>query len=254
MSETVRDPRRKLEASRTSRTSHMSLHCNKAGLTDRGNTSIVLPRVTFSLTDASHDSQGANWNFDGVGGVTNIPQGGWRLSDLLSPVSAERSSLTVESDNDSLPIISAPLPAEANKDLLPGAKGSSTGPTRGKPVPKPAKKRLNAKSVANQTEAAAAQSTPGDSEPSAATTKPSSNDTPMFEVIGPTNVDKVDSAVRTKRVPIKSRRNELADAIGTDGVSFLAGKENTDLEASSASKRPALNDVPSAPKKKRAKA
>ncbi|KAG2138232.1 hypothetical protein BD769DRAFT_1663808 [Suillus cothurnatus] len=211
---------------------------------------------TFSLTDASHDSQGTNWNFDGVGGVTNIPQGGWRLSDLLSPVSAECSSLTVESDNDSLPIISAPLPAEANKDLLPGAKGSSTGPTHGKPVPKPAKKclRVNAKSVANQTEAAAAQSTPGDSKPSAATTKPSSNDTPMFEVIGPANVDKVDSAVRTKRVPIKSRRNELADAIGTDGVSFLAGKENTDLEASSASKRPALNDVPSAPKKKRAKA
>ncbi|KAG2052901.1 hypothetical protein BDR06DRAFT_1009034 [Suillus hirtellus] len=209
---------------------------------------------TFSLTDASHDSQGANWNFDGVGGVTNIPQGGWRLSDLLSPVSAEHSSLTVESDNDSLPIISAPLPAEANKDLLPGAKGSSTGPTHGKPVPKPAKKCLNAKSVANQTEAAAAQSTPGDSKPSAATTKPSSNDTPMFEVIGPANVDKVDSAVHTKRVPIKSRRNELADAIGTDGVSFLAGKENTDLEASSVSKRPALNDVPSAPKKKRAKA
>jgi hypothetical protein len=66
-------------------------------------------------------------------------------------------------------------------------------------------------------------------------------------VVSPVNID---STVCNKCVPKKSRHNKAADAIGIDGVSFLAGKENSHLDAEAASslKRPAQNEVLSAPK------
>jgi hypothetical protein len=74
----------------------------------------------------------------------------------------------------------------------------------------------------------------------------------MIKVTGPANANAMDSAVHIKRVLIKSRWNELLDAIGTDGVSFLVGRENHDIgldtEALSSLKRPTQNEVPSAPK------
>ncbi|KAG1836258.1 hypothetical protein C8R48DRAFT_782984 [Suillus tomentosus] len=92
----------------------------------------------------------------------------------------------------------------------------------------------------------------------AAATKTLSNPIAMIKVTGPANANAMDSAVHIKRVLIKSRWNELLDAIGTDGVSFLVGRENHDIgldtEALSSLKRPTQNEVPSAPKKKRTKA
>ncbi|KAG1727863.1 hypothetical protein EDB19DRAFT_1913986 [Suillus lakei] len=65
----------------------------------------------------------------------------------------------------------------------------------------------------------------------------------------------LDTEVRRKRVSIKSRCNDLADAIGTNGVSFYAGKENLlEAEAPRLLKRPAQSEASSAPKKKRTKA
>jgi hypothetical protein len=59
----------------------------------------------------------------------------------------------------------------------------------------------------------------------------------------------VDTEVRRKHVSIKSRHNDLADAIGTNGVSFLSGKENVlEVEAPSSLKRPGQSEAPSAPK------
>lgn len=59
----------------------------------------------------------------------------------------------------------------------------------------------------------------------------------------------LDTEVCRKRVPIKSRRNDLADAIGTNGVSFYAGKENLlEAEAPRLLKRPAQSEASSAPK------
>ncbi|KAG1745615.1 hypothetical protein EDB19DRAFT_1906130 [Suillus lakei] len=64
----------------------------------------------------------------------------------------------------------------------------------------------------------------------------------------------LDTEVRRKRVPIKSRCNDLADAIGTNGVSFYAGKENLlEAEAPRLLKRPAQSEASSAPKKKQTK-
>jgi hypothetical protein len=43
--------------------------------------------------------------------------------------------------------------------------------------------------------------------------------------------------------------NDLADAIGTNGVSFLSGKENVlEVEAPSSLKQPGQSEAPSAPK------
>jgi hypothetical protein len=50
-------------------------------------------------------------------------------------------------------------------------------------------------------------------------------------VVSPVNID---STVHNKCVPKKSRCNKAADAIGTDGISFLTGKENSHLDAEAA--------------------
>ncbi|KAG1802818.1 uncharacterized protein HD556DRAFT_1437884 [Suillus plorans] len=189
--------------------------------TDYAGFGVITP--TFSLTDAPHDLQDANWNFDGVGlpsigGVAGTPHGGWRLSDLLSPISAERSSLAAKTNHDSLPVFPTPLPAATDKDSLPvlpspvvppGTSDIShpligkagVDPTRVKPVPKPGKKCLNAKSITNKTKAATAKPAPIPKD-SAAATKILSNPIAMIEVTGPANANAMDSAVRIKRVPM----------------------------------------------------
>ncbi|KAG1775066.1 hypothetical protein EV702DRAFT_1199663 [Suillus placidus] len=78
---------------------------------------------------------------------------------------------------------------------------------------------------------------------------------PVTNVTSATMMNRtVDTNVHRKCVPIKSRCNNLADAIETNGVSFLTGKENvSEEEAPSSLKRPGQSEASSAPQKKRAK-
>ncbi|KAG1792558.1 hypothetical protein EV424DRAFT_1354442 [Suillus variegatus] len=236
------------------------------------------------------------WNFDGGVGT---PQGGWRLSDLLSsPVSAERSSIP-----DTLPSLPSPVPPNedlrpilpspnaipsADDSALPSIGKAGTMTSRKVKVSRKAAKKgdgqkgANAKLTVGQAAAkspaalvtqSSVQHTTKNKKPPPVKPSPSTktgtqssahlllpgadcgSPNPITNVTSAATMNRtVDTEVRRKRVPIKSRRNDLADAIGTNGVSFLTGKENVlEAEVPSSLKRSGQSEASSAPKKKRAK-
>jgi len=187
----------------------------------------------------------------------NIPMEGWTsLSSLLtSPVSAERSTTSTGDEQDTLPQFTCQLPIlPAAKALSPmhgdsplddSANVADTGtgrpkykrkiakpsettviavppatsaPTTTKPKAKPKARPLNKSSVVAEigTNANEGQGCP----------MPAANGS-MQQPQGSLTELASTSARSSKRIPVKSRRNEIADAIGSDGMTFVGiGKEN----------------------------
>ncbi|KAG1850232.1 hypothetical protein DFJ58DRAFT_729326 [Suillus subalutaceus] len=109
------------------------------------------------------------------------------------------------------------------------AKSSSKKPSVAKPSPAHNQKKQlpAAKPLADEAAATTRKPSPGPSpNPIVNITGGASGASSSDSLMNTT----LDTEVRRKCVSIKSRRNDLADAIGTNSVSFFTGKENL-LEA-----------------------
>ncbi|KIK38083.1 hypothetical protein CY34DRAFT_15255 [Suillus luteus UH-Slu-Lm8-n1] len=212
---------------------------------------VYSPSMSTPSFSFSESLNNMNWNEPMFQASPNTTK--W-LQEQMSPVSAERTSLLPEASAGSLPTLphpTQPLPtlpdptAEGTSDsstaaaTKPSVEPVATKQITRKVAPKPKPAKGHGKSTGNHT-----VSQPSGGSPSTKLS-PSGNATPGSASL---TSDSAKPEGRTsKRVPIKSRRNELADAIGTD-VGLSAG-------AQSSLKRPAQNKPASAgaPKKKRAK-
>ncbi|KAG2112872.1 hypothetical protein DEU56DRAFT_761967 [Suillus clintonianus] len=221
------------------------------GFTPVYNPSVSTPSFSFPNT-----WQDLNWT-DPVFQTSPASAAAW-LQQNLSPVSAERTSLH-ESSADSLPILPHPNPPSLDSlPFLPHPNPPQLpilphpNPPQGTPnslsavITKPITKKTILEPKATQKPKAASKPKPKPKaihKPKAATTPtitnpPGAESSSSGDVApgGITN-DESTNTRASKRVPVKSRRNELADAIGT-GPSM---------------KRPAQNGSAGAQQKKRAK-
>ncbi|KAG2151529.1 hypothetical protein DEU56DRAFT_908366 [Suillus clintonianus] len=188
------------------------------GFTPVYNPSVSTPSFSFPNT-----WQDLNWT-DPVFQTSPASAAAW-LQQNLSPVSAERTSLH-ESSADSLPVLPHPNPPSLDSlPILP-----HPNPPRGTPnslsavITKPITKKTILKPKATQKPKAASKPKPKPKaihKPKAATTPtitnpPGAESSSSGDVApgGITNDESMNTRA-SKRVPVKSRRNELADAIGT---------------------------------------
>ncbi|KAG1787615.1 uncharacterized protein HD556DRAFT_1448631 [Suillus plorans] len=197
------------------------------------------------------------WNFgDGAEGGT--PRGG--LQDLLNSLPALPSP---EPNEDSQPVLPSPnpilstdntsLPSIGKARMTTGRRVAQKGTQKGDSQKCPNTKSMIGRAAAKPSAETATQPSPivcatknkqppGQAKSSSkklSVTKPSpAHDQKKQPPAAKALADEaaatmniaLDTEVRRKRVPIKSRCNDLADAIGTNSVSFFAGKENL-LEA-----------------------
>jgi hypothetical protein len=235
--------------------------------------SVSTPGFSFSAA-----LQDPSWN-DPTMWTSDVDPSTW-LQSNLSPISALRTSLSHEhsTDLDSLPVLPHPNSAQLPV-LLPYSNPlASQGSTPDNSIPlsslNPGVEAVATEPIANS----AAQTAPTEpahttnsahaksidnrtaSQPSGQAAKPSNKPTTKAshklgaKLPGAKSSSSTDAALgsgltndstntrASRRVPVKSRRNELADAIGTDVVSSFVGKLPVDAGAQPLLKRPARNE------------
>ncbi|KAG0693983.1 hypothetical protein DFH29DRAFT_1006749 [Suillus ampliporus] len=191
--------------------------------------------------DTQYDTH--TWN------LTNSDSQGWEMSSLSSflssPISAERSTTTTEQDEalpqfthqlPMLPAANPPSPNEGTQDLADTHAGADLAKSKRKFKSKPpaAKVKHNSTIAPTNTAKPKAKLKERPVAKSGVITETShaaadeGNTLVHSTTINTTTTKQNPVAQRaSKRIPIKSKWNDVADAIGSDGLTFIGiGKEN----------------------------
>ncbi|KAG1725144.1 uncharacterized protein EDB91DRAFT_1254880 [Suillus paluster] len=250
------------------------------------NTTQNLFSPAFSSSAPSFDTQYDTHTWNGA----NSDSQGWEMcslsSFLSSPISAERSTATTEQDDalpqftQQLPILPAanpPSPTEQDDTLpqftqqlpiLPAANPPSLtegiqdlADTHAGAGLAKSKRKFKSKPATKVKHNPAMESTPIIAPMNTAKPKPKPKARPVAKLTetSHTTVDEGNPVAQcaSKRIPIKSKQNDIADAIGSDGLTFVSIGEETQSvsEDARATKRPTNSTVEGviSAKKKRTK-